>query len=92
MQKGILKLTKRPLVQAFSFSFSSVFFFDLLGQKPVALHSGQYSEEPQTTRFFYEAFGVEVSNLAWASHSYFILSECESEASLVVLRREPCVW
>lgn len=43
MQKGILKLTKRPLVQAFFF-----FFF----QEPVALYLGQYSEEPQTIFFF----------------------------------------
>lgn len=41
MQKGILKLTKRPLVQAF------LFF-----QEPVALYLGQYSEEPQTIFLF----------------------------------------
>lgn len=41
MQKGILKLTKRPLVQV-------IYFF----QEPVALYLGQYSEEPQTVLLF----------------------------------------
>lgn len=72
MQKGILKLTKRPLVQGFFPFFSS--------PKPVALYLGQYSATVYFP-FFYEAFGVSFKKWNFTSYLYLILSAFESEGS-----------
>lgn len=75
MQKGILKLTKRPLVQAFFFSFF---------QEPVALYLGQYSEEPQTIFFFMRHLVLGFKLGVLRPTLYFILSVLKAEVG-------PCV-
>lgn len=78
MQKGILKLTKRPLVRAFLF-----FFFS--SSKTSSSLLGTIFRRATDCFLFYEAFGVRFKIWCLVPQiCVFVLSELKSEIKLVV--------
>lgn len=77
MQKGILKLTKRPLVQAFSLSF-----FFLFSSKTSSSVLGTIFRRATAYFLFYEAFGVRFETWRLVPHICILFCLCSSQKSV----------